>query len=141
MDSLVLALEDVLWQKRDREGDQNLSDEEFVVLSVEALEREVNNGGYNQFFFNPSNEFAKRIIADLERIGCRATARITAQAIAVLELDSLDPDVLRERAADADDRLDEALGDLDNAYYAEAEDIEGKLFAFARQNKESFSIP
>jgi len=141
IDSLLLAMEEALIRRRKRPEDQSLGDEDFVVLSVVALEREVNNGGYNQFFFNPSNEFALRVAADLRRIGCEATAHITEQAIEALELTELTFAAMRERAAESDDRLDEALEDLDNAYYAAAEDIAGKLFGFVKVNKDRFSIP
>src|SRR5439155_6192926 len=44
-DSLVLAFEEAINQKAQREGMQSLTEEERIVLAVEALEREVNNGG------------------------------------------------------------------------------------------------
>jgi len=43
-DSLVLAFEQAIIQKAERNGVKSLSDEERIVLAVEALEREVNNG-------------------------------------------------------------------------------------------------
>lgn len=46
VDSLIVAIAQALQKK------PNLSVPERVVVSVEALEREVNNGGYNRFFFN-----------------------------------------------------------------------------------------
>lgn len=49
-DSIVLAFEQALDQKYERVGKEQLSNEELIVLSVEALEREVNNDGYEQFF-------------------------------------------------------------------------------------------
>ena len=55
LDSIVLAFEEALDQKTARSGTDSLTAEEHVILAVEALEREVNNGGYSQFFFNSSN--------------------------------------------------------------------------------------
>ncbi len=49
------------------------------MLAVEALEREVNNGGYSQFFANASNQFAGSIV-EPARIDCARTAEITQQA-------------------------------------------------------------
>lgn len=49
IDSLVLAFEQAISQKAERTGNEGLSYPERVVLAVEALEREVNNGGYAQF--------------------------------------------------------------------------------------------
>ncbi len=53
-DSLVLAFEQAMDQKEARVGEDKLTAEEHVILAVEALEREVNNGGYEQFFLNAS---------------------------------------------------------------------------------------
>jgi hypothetical protein len=50
IDSLVLVFEEALNQKVARNGDGGLTTEERVVLAIEALEREVNNGGYRLFF-------------------------------------------------------------------------------------------
>jgi hypothetical protein len=55
VDSIVLTFEEAL-QRR-----ENLTQQEKVVLSVEALEHEVKNGGFGQFFCNSSREFVPDI--------------------------------------------------------------------------------
>jgi len=45
--SLILAFEEAIARESMH---RRLSEEERIVLAVEALEREVNNGGYSQFF-------------------------------------------------------------------------------------------
>jgi hypothetical protein len=77
VDSLVLAFEEAIGQKARREGARNITEEENVILAVEALEREVNNGGYHQFFINSSRQFVPIVISALQRIGCKKTAAIT----------------------------------------------------------------
>src|SRR5579863_2130168 len=81
VDSLVLAFEEGIIQKFKREGENGLSEPERVILAIEALEREVNNGGYSQFFENSSRYFAPWIVWALETIGCPQTARISQRAI------------------------------------------------------------
>ena len=83
-EALVLAFEQAINQKAEREGMPSLTDEERIVLAVEALEREVNNGGYDQFFVNSSREFVPTIVGALQRIGCKKTATITQRAIKAL---------------------------------------------------------
>ena len=73
-DSLVLAFEEAIGRKSQHNGANSLTVEERVVLAVEALEREVNNGGYDQFFINSSREFAPTIVDALQRIGCKKAA-------------------------------------------------------------------
>src|SRR5262245_14622428 len=80
IDSLVCAFEQAIQGK----PDESISTEERYVLAVEALEREVNNGGYSQFFGNSSHEFAPMIVTAMRAIGCPKTADITRDAIAVL---------------------------------------------------------
>ena len=64
-DSLVLAFEQAISQRAEGADNQGLTNTEHVVLAVEALEREVNNGGYHQFFTNSSREFAPTIVDSL----------------------------------------------------------------------------
>jgi hypothetical protein len=79
-DSIILAFEQALDQKAYRLGDSALSAEEVIILAIEALEREVNNGGYEQFFTNSSKEYASVIIDALNRIGCVQVADLTNRA-------------------------------------------------------------
>jgi hypothetical protein len=69
-----------------RTGQRALSQEERTVLAVRALDREVNNGGYYQFFCNSSKQFAPEIVQSLF---CRRTARITQRAISAVGADPL----------------------------------------------------
>jgi hypothetical protein len=89
IDSLVLAFEQAILRKVEQCESSPLTDEERVVLAVEALEREVNNGGYEQFFTNSSREFTATIVESLQRIGCRKTAGITRRAIKALGISDL----------------------------------------------------
>src|SRR5687768_7468462 len=99
IDSLVLAFEQGILQK----VDAPISDEERVVLAVEGLEREVNNGGYSQFFLNSSNEYVDVIEQALRDIGCPETADITRDAVAALRLPGPPTAAAAEQAAMADD--------------------------------------
>lgn len=116
IDSLVLAFEEGLSRKG------SLTPEERVVLAVEAMEREVNNGGFHQFFTNSSGEYAEELPGALDRIGCPATAALAREALAA----RTDPD-----------RLDA----IDGRYYESREDIAGRLFEFIRQNAGSITLP
>ncbi len=47
---------------------------------VEELEAEVNNGGFDQYFFNSSGENAAAVIGALDKIGATKTAGIVRAA-------------------------------------------------------------
>lgn len=83
VDSIVLAFEQAIQQTTDRDSLSRLNEAELAILAVESLEREVNNGGYHQFFLN-TPEYAPFVVAALERIGCPKTANISALAISLL---------------------------------------------------------
>ncbi|MBW4362816.1 DMP19 family protein, partial [Flavobacterium taihuense] len=46
----------------------------------QCLEREINNGGFNQYFFNSSGEFAHLTVESLRIIGAHITADILQKA-------------------------------------------------------------
>jgi hypothetical protein len=83
-DSLVLAFEQAIDQKVAHGDSENLSEEEMIVLAIEAMEREVNNGGWGQFFIN-AGQFALVIVDALRRIGCPKTATIARRAMKIVE--------------------------------------------------------
>jgi hypothetical protein len=140
IDSLVLAFEQAIDQKADRKGEQSITIEERIVLAVEALEREVNNGGYHQFFANSSREFASSIIDALSRIGCPRTAELTQKAIDALRLQDLSAEAIEAAIAVDDEERDEEFDRCDQLYYQAAENIEQQLFAFIRANKAAFDL-
>jgi len=134
-DSLVLAFEQAINKKAEQKGLQTLTDEERTVLAVEALEREVNNGGYHQFFLNSSRQFAPTVVRALQRIGCKKTASITQRAIKALGLADITSEEIETAMAGNDERRTAKLNRCDDAYYKGAEPIADRLFAFIKANK------
>jgi hypothetical protein len=118
IDSLVLAFEQGIQQAGEK---RPLTQEEKYVLAVEALEREVNNGGYGQFFSNSSNEWADTVVAALRAIGCPKTADISAKAVASREDES-------------------ALSECDERYYANDEPIADRLFDWIKRNRAQIKL-
>ena len=138
IDSLVLAVEQALFSKSEPE----LSEAERVVLAVEALEREVNNGGYHQFFINSSHVHTAFIVQALELIGCPKVAAITADAIAVLSLPpQYEPGTVEQVALELSDDKRDMLGECDSRYYESDEPIADRLFAFIEQHQQEIHIP
>ncbi len=138
IDSLVLAVEQALGSK----PQAKLSETERVVLAVEALEREVNNGGYEQFFTNSSHEFTSFIVRALGLIGCPKVAAITADAIAALALPQPFDAATVERVASALPDEDRAkLGACDSRYYDNDEDIAQRLFDYMERHQQEIRIP
>lgn len=138
-DSLVLAFESAIMQKETRGED--LTDEECVVLAIEALEREVNNGGYHQFFVN-TMEFTPIIVTSLNMIGCPAVARITKRAIDALGLgDHPSCEAIETVIYDDDDARDEKLQECDSEYFETAGCLADPLLEFIKENRAGISLP
>jgi hypothetical protein len=135
IDSIVVAIEAVLMSKT--EG----TEAEHVVLAVEAMEREVNNGGFDQFFLNSSNEYARMIVPALRRIGAERTAEIADQAIRALGAeDDWPPEQYETAVADADASTITKLSECDKAYYESGEAIADMLFAFIKINRKDIDL-
>ncbi len=132
-DSLVLAFEQAIQHKAES---RPISKEERYVLAVEALEREVNNGGYSQFFVNSSHDFVDVIVEALVAIGCPKTAALTQRAIEALDIrDGVTGEKAEAVVVADDEAVREALEACDAGYYDNDEPIANRLFAWIRSNK------
>lgn len=133
-DSLVLAFEQAIDQKASREGGEQLSDQEFIILAIEAMEREVNNGGWGQFFVN-SSVFAPIIVGALQDIGCPKTAEIAQEAVKIVERQPIAEEEIENGSWEQNEQRQRALRECDNLYFAHPENIEESLFAFIKTNR------
>jgi hypothetical protein len=121
-DSLVLAFEQALQAKLIRSALEKLTVEERDVLAIEAFEREANNGGFDQLFFNVSSDLTQILADALERIGCPATAD-TVRAASVGH-------VLQDETA-----REAELERCDQRFYARDENIEEAPFEFIKKHR------
>jgi hypothetical protein len=138
IDSLVLAVEEALSSKPESE----LSEPERVVLAVEAMEREVSNGGYEEFFTGPTAKFTPFILRALELIDCPKVAAISLDAVALLELpDRFDGDAVAHAGSELSDDAREKLHECDSRYYENDESIEQHLFDYIEEHQQAIRIP
>jgi Domain of unknown function (DUF4375) len=135
IDSLVLAFEQAMDQKAARIGQQKLAAEERVILAIEALEREVNNGGYGQFFVNSSREYSPIIVDALRRIGCPKTAEITQKALRIVQEAPMSDEEIENGTWEDNEERQDALGECDSLYFKGPENIDESLFAFIKANR------
>lgn len=135
IDSLVLAFEQAIERK------PHPSTEESYVLAVEALEREVNNGGFSQFFQNSSGEFAAIIERSLRAINCPKTADIARDALEALEVDGeLSAESVSDAVSEGKEHVAEQLAECDDRYFANDEPIADRLFAWIKANKATIRV-
>jgi len=85
------------------------------------LEREINNGGFNQYFINSSGDFAHETINSLRTIGANHTADILQSAIDQF------PD--RKVPRDRDERT-ELVGQIEETGNEKWEELDQKFFEY-----------
>lgn len=134
-DSLVRAFEEGLRRKVSRRGERSLTQEERIVLAVRALDREVNNGGYHQFFCNSSRKFAPQIVQSLVRIGCQRTAKITQLAIDALRVSPVTVARIGAVMQETNEMRDQELDRCDQRFYENPQGIPKSLYAFIKANR------
>ena len=87
-----------------------------TAVLLHALEAEVNNGGFDQFFLNTSGRFALQTVEALHAIGADKTSTLLESAISIAYPDGYPEDAAdHENTADSDEALD-ALGELDEQF-------------------------
>lgn len=84
-----------------------LTSEEALGVGVWLLEADVNNGGFDQYYFNSAGDFASTTVGALRKIGAHRTAEILAAANSEFP-NSLPPSQREERQL----KLDEISGSV-----------------------------
>ncbi len=112
----------------------------YVTL---ILQGEVDNGGFNQYFWNTSGSLAVEAVAGLRLIGAAPHADITERAIAVYEQEREAMSKYRDRGtieAFSESNEHTGLTELDEAFYAadEAESIASLRIRYIREHPEKF---
>jgi hypothetical protein len=111
-----------------------------VFSSIWAVESEVNNGGFSQYFSNDSSETAGFLVGAMDAIGAPQTADICKRAIAAAFPNGLpsDPQAISSAAADFPEETEEKLGALDNEFFKYPHNLTDLLFAYVSERPEEF---
>jgi hypothetical protein len=139
--SLLHALEQGIMARQSESKRADCTPAERLLLAVLALEREVNNGGFAQFFVNSSGQYAAEIVEYLNRINCTKTAALAERAVDCLGLNAsfITPDTVRAAIVREDAARDQRLNALDKEFYQLSE-IEQYLFRFVEEHADSFHL-
>lgn len=106
-----------------------------VAICVHQLEAQVNNGGFEQYFYNSSGMFALETILALRTIGALKTASLLEAAILIGYPTGYpaDSSFHQKLLANSDESM-EKLGELDNEFYSYSDDLSGLVNAYLRIN-------
>ncbi|WP_259071356.1 DMP19 family protein [Mucilaginibacter sp. X4EP1] len=117
-----------------------LSKPQMAFYFNQELEREINNGGFDQYFHNSSGRYADATVDTLKLIGAEKTAAILEEAIKVfpdktVPIDEdLRQDVLDQISTDASEHWEM----LDQQFFKYEDDLNQLNMDFVKRNKEYF---
>jgi hypothetical protein len=111
-----------------------------VFSSIWALESQVNNGGFEQYFVNFTDASEHFVAEALDRIGAPETAAICRRAIACAFPEGLpsSQEEISAAALELSDEVQEKLGKLDTEFFAYPHDLTELLFAYVSAHPEEF---
>jgi len=130
--SILLDLSESDHAKFGKEPFEKQSVPQKVFSSIWAVESEVNNGGFSQYFLNISSETAGFVVEALNTVGARQTADICRRAIAVAFPAGLpaDPRQISLAAGDFSDETLKKLAALDREFSRCPDNLPELLFAY-----------
>ena len=122
------------------ESVEKLNEHQKIFFYNQTIEREVNNGGFNQFYFNSSGNFAHEIVESLKSIGAEKTAQIIQEANAQFpnKVVPKDRDERQEVLEQIEDKANDIWGKLDEDFYKYEEDLNALNMGYIKEHKEHF---
>lgn len=123
-------------------GDEmdKLSKEQKLFYYNQCLEREINNGGFNQYFFNSSGDFAHQTVHSLRTIGASKTADILQKAIDQFPEKNVPQDRTKrqEKLEQIEEKANPVWEELDERFFAYEDDLNTLNIEFVRKKKDRF---
>jgi hypothetical protein len=138
---IIIGIDDLLWAKsKNTENLELLNEYEKYVIFINMLDAQVNNGGFDQYFFNSSGENAHETLIALEKINAPKTAKLLTDAISVFPKLPIpkDTNVRRKLMDNLSDKISNTWDELDNQFYKSQEHIGGLVINYVRENKNHF---
>ena len=135
----IIQIEEYLTSRFDSDQ-SSLSNIEKNVIYIENLEREVNNGGIDQFFSNSSGNYAHETVTALEEIGAQKTSDLLKKAISVFPDGDVpkDREKRREVMEEIEDDSEDTWNELDDKFYEYEDDIPSLILSYIRSNRKEF---
>ena len=125
MNEIVESAFDKALENLGLNGSDSLSESDKVVATVFALEAEVNNGGFEQFFFNSSGDLAFFAPEALRIIGAHNTATIAEKANSIFGTAGPSSNCVERTnlLLSFGEKYDDFLGELDDQFYKYPHDL------------------
>lgn len=138
--AFAIDMSNLVFARHEQAGFAGLSEAEQTVYCLDALEREINNGGFDQFFFNSSGDTALETIAALERLGAKHTAGLVRRAVAVFpgKQPAAERDARQSQMEALPDSARELWSQLDGAFYEYQDNLTALERAYVQAHRGEF---
>lgn len=117
-----------------------LTDGQKIFFLNQNLEREINNGGFNQFFCNSSGDNAHETILSLQAIGATKTGTLLQKAIDQFPNKTVPAE--RDERVEIVEQIEETANDvwekLDEEFFACEDDLDALNIEYIRKNRNFF---
>jgi len=106
---------DLSLMELESKGFENIREPERVLATIWAVEAEVNNGGFNQFFYNAAGDLSFYAVKALSSVGANQMAQITQKALDLFgdEGPPIDRDLRVSKLTEFEDENENYLDKLD----------------------------
>jgi hypothetical protein len=135
-----IALSDLVFARGEAVGFDSLTPAEQVAYCVDALDREVNTGGFAQYFASAAGDQAREAVEALRWIGAERTASLLERAMAVFPTGgpstTLEQRVVQVHALSGAARAN--LGRLDGELHAARENLAEMMRRYVRVRQRDF---
>ncbi len=137
---LVSNIGFILFEKDQKQGFNSFSTPERYFFIIEGMMREVNNGGFNQFFFNSTGQRADVLVPALEAINSVEAKKIAQQAVDILgNPSSLEDDArIRHLKIITEDFEKDLWEECDKAFYDLPEPLDTLMLDYVEKNIDEF---
>ncbi len=115
-----------------------LNPHERILYITQTLEQEVNNGGFSQFFYNSTGDFANELADAFLAIGANKTAALCKKALSVFR-DAVPTDRAQRQALLDRMHCDKLWNKCDDAFYEYEDDLESLNRAYILNHPDSFN--
>jgi Domain of unknown function (DUF4375) len=119
-------------------GYDKLAPAEKVFICVWSLEGEVNNGGFDQYYFNSSGDHALDVEESLKAIGAKHTAQLVEQANTLFGATgpSSDRAARQSQLNSLEDAKTKRMNEIEKEFMKYKDNLEELLKAYVSKNAE-----
>lgn len=117
-----------------------LTDPQRTFYFNQEFEREINNGGFSQYFNNSSGMYANETLATLKKIGAHKTAEILQAAINFFPNQQvpIDQGKRQDIIAEIETEISEPWENLDQQFFKYEDDLHQLNMEFVKNNQDQF---